>query len=79
MRISQTVVNENMEGTTTGSIDTEESVIPDVSNYLIDVAQIAMYTDLVDSKPQYVEHTKFAAETWNHPDPIEWGEMTRSY
>ena len=29
------VVNENMEGIATGTIDTEESVIPDVSDYLI--------------------------------------------
>jgi hypothetical protein len=79
------VVNENAEGTTTGTIDKEESVIADVSNYLVDMAQVATDTDLVDSKPQYVEPTKFA-EAWNHPDPIqrlkwraailkEWGDM----
>ena len=44
-----------------------------------------MDTDLVDSKPQYVEPTKFI-EAWNYPDPIqrlkwraailkEWGDM----
>ena len=64
------VVNKNTERTTTGMIDTEESVIPDVANYLIDVAQVVTETDMVDSKPQYVEPDKFS-EAWNHPDPIQ--------
>ena len=64
----------------------EESVIADVSNYLVgSVVQIVMETDSVDYMTQYVDPTKFA-ETWNHPDPIqrkkwrtallkEWGDM----
>ena len=51
-------------------MDTEESVIPDVSNYLIDVAQVVMDTDLVDYEPHHVEPTKFS-EAWKHPDPIQ--------
>ena len=64
------VVNENAEGTKTGTMDTEESAILDVSNCLIDVTQVVTDTDLVDSKPQYMEPTKFA-EAWDHSDPIE--------
>ena len=41
-----------------------------MSSYLIDVAQIVIDTDLVDSKQQYVEPSK-VAEAWNHPDPIQ--------
>ena len=32
------VANENTEGSNTNTIDTEESIITDVSNYLVDVA-----------------------------------------
>ena len=48
----------------------EESVVTDVSNYLVDVTQIVTDTDSVDSKPHYVEPTKFV-DVWNHPDPTQ--------
>ena len=48
----------------------EESVTADMSNYLVDVAHVATDTNLVCSRPQYMEPSKFT-EAWNHPDPIQ--------
>ena len=41
-----------------------------MSNYLVDMEQAVMDTDLVYSKPRYMEPTKFA-EAWNHPELVQ--------
>ena len=63
-------MDENTEGSNTGMIDTDESVVTDASNYLVYVVQIVTHTDLVDSKPHYVEPNKVVG-SWNHSNPIQ--------